>query len=63
MPESKITTHQPNANISCRQELSDSGSGREGHRAGEVRRRLSRRRHAVLQAAAEPGAACASKAH
>ena len=36
---------------------------REGHGQGQIRRGLSRRRHALLQAAAEPDAARARPQH
>ena len=45
-----------------RTELHDARPRREGHRAGEVRRRLPRRGHAVRQAAAQPDAARARDA-
>ena len=44
-------------------ELHDAGPRREGHRPGEVRRRLPRRRHALHQAAPQPDAARAREEH
>ena len=46
-----------------RTELHDAGPRREGHGAGEVRRRLPGRGHAVREAAAQPDAARASREH
>ena len=52
--DARLTSWRTQVN---RPELRDAGSRREGHGPGEVRRRLPRRRHAVLQAAAQPDAA------
>ena len=47
----------------ARPELRDARSRGQGHRPREIRRRLSRRRHGVHQADAEPASACAHRQH
>ena len=62
-PETRSLVNKSSERIQAhRQELHHAGSRREGDRQGEVRRRLPRRRHAVLQAAAESRAARAREA-